>query len=81
MAIDRRGGRDTCRTCGGPLAFHGLRGFIHVEGRSHYGQRCEDCGWKGAPYPEAFLCPNCKGMNMVHDHHARPQPAEEEGAA
>lgn len=60
-----------CLWCGGPLYFVPGRGWVHPQG-SGYVVFCEECGWKGAPYPSPQRCPRCGGK-VKDDHCALPR--------
>lgn len=64
--------RGECAWCGEPLFFHPARGWVHQTG-GWYSLFCENCGWKGKPYPTLTDCANC-GAALEVDYCALPKP-------
>jgi len=61
-----------CAICEEPLRRipRGPRVGIYVHrGGGLVVQRCDECDWRGAPYPPATLCPSCGTKHrLVVDH-------------
>lgn len=56
-----------CNWCKEELRFIRGRGWVHAGGGA-YVQRCDKCGWKGAPVHSVRHCPMCKHNNVRDDH-------------
>lgn len=68
-----------CIHCGEDLVFgkppghpRARKAWRHVKDGGEIVQRCDECGWEGAPYPARLLCPVCRGKYLRDNHVACP---------